>query len=56
MEKREEPAKEKMVLPLNLQREMIKFFQKTAIAKTAADKERQQKPPILKENWSGEHE
>ena len=54
MEKWEEPAKEKMVLPQNLQREMIKFFLKTSIPKITADRERQQKPPILKENWSGD--
>ena len=53
MEKREEPAKEKMVLPQNLQREMIKFFLKTSIPKIAADKERQQKPPNSNKNGSG---
>jgi hypothetical protein len=54
MDKREEPAKEKMVLPQNLQREMIKFFLHTSMQKKSNDKERQQKPPILKKNWSGE--
>ena len=41
--------KEKIILPENLQREMIKFFLKTSIPKLAAqerEKEHQQKPPI----------
>jgi hypothetical protein len=45
MEKRETPAKEKIVLPQNLQREMIKFFLKTSIPKIHADKKQRQKPP-----------
>ena len=44
MEKREAPAKEKIILPQNLQREMIKFFLKTSIPKLAEDKAQQQKP------------
>jgi hypothetical protein len=54
MDKRETPAKEKIKLPKNLQREMIKFFLHTSMPKIAADKERQQKPPIQNKNWSGE--
>jgi len=45
MDKREIPAKEKIILPQNLQREMIKFFQKTSIPKMSKDKEQQQIPP-----------
>jgi len=56
MDKRENPTKEKIKLPKNLQKEMMKFFLKTSIPKIAADKERQQEPPILKENWSGEND
>lgn len=42
--------KNKIILPQNLQREMIKFFLQTSIPKIAADKEQQQqKPPISKE-------
>ena len=41
MDKREAPAKEKIILPQNLQREMIKFFLKTSIPKIAADRERE---------------
>jgi len=54
MDKRETPAKEKIVLPKNLQREMMKFFLQTSIPKIANDKERQQKPLNSKTNWSGE--
>jgi len=46
MDKQETGKKEKIILPQNLQREMIKFFLKTSIPKLAAiDKERQQLPP-----------
>ena len=37
-------AKDKITLPDNLQREMIKFFLRTSMPKIAADKERQQTP------------
>lgn len=37
---------DKIILPQNLQKEMIKFFLTTSIPKIAADKEQQQKPPI----------
>ena len=43
MEKREAHAKEKIILPQNLQREMIKFFLKTSIPKIKAGKAQQ--PP-----------
>jgi len=56
MDTRETPAKEKIKLPKNLQREMMKFFLKTSIPKIAADKERQQKPPNSTKNGSGEHD
>ena len=49
MEKRETPAKEKIILPKKLQREMIKFFLHTSIPRLAADKEQQQKPPNSKQ-------
>ena len=55
MDMREQPAKEKIILPQNLQREMIKFFLKTSIPKIAAQnsdkdmREIQQKPPIQNE-------
>jgi len=38
MEQQEAPAKEKIILPQNLQHEMIKFFLKTSIPKIHADK------------------
>ena len=56
MDKREAPAKEKIVLPQNLQREMMKFFLHTSIPKIAADKERQQQPLNSDKNGSGEHD
>ena len=37
MDMRGRPAKEKIILPQNLQREMIKFFLKTSIPKIAAN-------------------
>jgi len=55
MDKRESPAKEKIILPKNLQREMIKFFLETSIPKIAADKERQQQPPNSTKNGSGDN-
>jgi hypothetical protein len=40
-------SKEKIILPENLQREMMKFFLKTSMPKIAAtDKEKQQAPKI----------
>ncbi|MCL2577506.1 MAG: hypothetical protein FWE27_05590 [Defluviitaleaceae bacterium] len=55
MEKRETPAKEKIILPKNLQREMIKFFLHTSIPRLAADKEQQQTPPNSEKNGSGKN-
>ena len=46
---------DKIILPQNLQKEMIKFFLKTSIPKIAADKEQQQTPPI-KNDRSGEND
>ena len=46
---------DKIILPKNLQREMIQFFLKTSIPKIAADKEQQQKPPI-KNDRSGKND
>jgi len=40
--------KEKITLPENTQREMMKFFLKTSIPKIAADKKRQTNPPSPK--------
>ena len=40
---------DKIILPKNLQREMIRFFLTTSIPKIAADKEQQQKPPYQKD-------
>ena len=51
-------AKNKITLPPNIQREMIKFFLKTSIPKIAADKEQreqQQKPPNSNE-WGGNND
>jgi len=45
VDKQEAYTKEKIILPKNLQREMIKFFLKTSLPKLAAlDKEQQQNP------------
>ena len=41
----DQPAEEKIILPQNLQREMIKFFLKTSIPKVNADREQEQTPP-----------
>jgi hypothetical protein len=49
MEKREAPAKEKIVLPQNLQREMVKFFLKYSAPKMNADEEKQTPPNSEKE-------
>ena len=49
MEKLKTDKKEKIILPENLQREMIKFFLKTSVPKIVAEKERQQPPKNLKE-------
>jgi len=56
MDKRETPAKEKIVLPQNLQREMIKFFLQASMSKKSTDKEQQQTPPNSTKNGSGEHD
>lgn len=56
MDKREAPAKEKIVLSKNLQREMMKFFLHTSIPKIAADKVQQQQPLNSDKNGSGEHD
>jgi len=45
----------KIILPQNLQREILKFFLKTSIPKITADKERQQQPQNSNE-WSGKHD
>jgi len=45
MEKSTAKPKEKITLPENTQREMMKFFLKTSIPKIAADKKRQANPP-----------
>lgn len=42
MEKPQTDKKEKIILPENLQREMIKFFLKTSVPKIIKEKERQQ--------------
>jgi hypothetical protein len=50
MEKKEIDANEKIILPKNLQREMMKFFLKTSMPKIVADnKERQQTSEISSE-------
>ena len=49
MEKPKTEKKEKVILPENLQREMIKFFLKTSVPKIVEEKERQQSPENSKE-------
>lgn len=50
MDKKKANPKEKIILPKNLQREMIKFFLKNAAPKLAAlDKEQQQTSENSKE-------
>lgn len=54
MEKAKSDKKEKIILPENLQKEMIKFFLKTSIPKIIEDKERQQ-PPENSKNEGAEN-
>ena len=50
MEKKEVSPQEKIILPKNLQREMMKFFLKTSMPKiVAANKKRQQTSEIQNE-------
>ena len=44
MEKPRADKKEKIILPDNLQREMIKFFLKTSVPKIVEEKEHRQPP------------
>jgi len=44
VDQQEATSKDKITLPKNLQREMIKFFLSTSTAKITADKKQQQTP------------
>jgi len=55
MENKEATEKaSKIILPQNLQREILKFFLKTSIPKTNANKACQQQPQNSNE-WSGKN-
>jgi len=55
MDKREAPAKEKIILPQNLQRKMKKFYLKSSIPKLARTRRNSKYRLILSKNWSGKH-
>ena len=51
-------SKDKIIIPQNLQKEMIKFFLKTSIPKIAAEKEqgKQQQKTSNSKEWGGNND
>lgn len=54
MDDKEIITEEKIILPINLQKEMMSFFLKTSMPKIIAAKVQQQTSPNLKDEAKGE--